>query len=71
MASAHLDFIAITEMWLNDDFPNSVISVHLPNYSIFRSDRIDRRAGGALLLTSPSLHAESLPNINVTNIESV
>ena len=32
---------------------------------------MDRRAGGALILTSPLLHVELLPNINVTNIESV
>ena len=32
---------------------------------------MDRRAGGALILTSPLLHVESLPNVNVTNIEYV
>ena len=38
----------------------------------YTQDRVDRRAGGALMLTiSPLLHVESLPNINVTNIESV
>ena len=68
---ANLDFIAINKTWLNDDFPNYAISAHLSNYSIYRSDRVNRRAGGALILTSPLLHVESLPNINVTNIESV
>ena len=32
---------------------------------------MDRRAGGALILTSPLLYVELLPNINVNNIESV
>ena len=68
---ANLDVIAIPETWLNDDFPNFAKSSHLPNYSIYRSDRVDRRAGGALILTSPLLHVESLPNVNVTNIEYV
>ena len=70
LSSANLNFIAITETWLNDDFPNSAISAHLENYSIYKSDRVDGR-GGALILTSPLLHVESLPNVNVTNIESV
>ena len=68
LSSANFDFIAITETWLNDDFPNSAISAHLPNYSIYRSDRVDCRAGGALILTSPLLHVESLPSINVNNM---
>ena len=65
LSTANFDFIAITETWLNNDFPNSAISAHIPNYSIYRSDRVDRCAGSALLLTRPSLHVESLSNIFV------
>ncbi|XP_072014285.1 rotatin-like [Amphiura filiformis] len=43
---------ALTETWLNDSIPNSVV---LQNYSIFRSDRPNRRGGGVLLALSPEL----------------
>jgi hypothetical protein len=71
LSSAALDFIAISESWLHGGIPDSIISAYLPNYLIYRSDRVDRRAGGVVLLANNVLHVEHVTSINVTNVESI
>ena len=44
ISSEKPDICVFTESWLNDDSPDSAISVD--NYSVFRQDRQDRKGGG-------------------------
>lgn len=41
------NFFALTETWLTTDVMDSELNI--PNYTIFRNDRVNRRGGGVLL----------------------
>ena len=48
------DFIALTETWLNDSYPDSSFPCH-SNYSIFRKDRKSSTGGGVALLVKNNI----------------
>jgi hypothetical protein len=54
--------IAISESWLTADISNSLLN--LAGYSSFRSDRVNKRGGGVLLLINDDL-CPSLVNMDV------
>ncbi len=44
---SNIDFLGLTEMWLNSSSPEAAIS--LPGYNVFRRDRLQGKGGGVLL----------------------
>ncbi|XP_077295660.1 uncharacterized protein LOC143917906 [Arctopsyche grandis] len=68
------DIILISESWLNNNIPDSVVDI--PNFAIYRSDREDRRGGGVCIYVkissnNPCIVVERfLPsNISISGIE--
>jgi len=53
------DFIFLTETWLNDSTNQDVISI--PNYVLFRKDRIARRGGGVIILVKETIKCTDVP----------
>ena len=58
-------YIAITESHLNEGIFNA--EVHLENYNIYRSDRVDRKSGGAAIY----MHEEVIVNTQETYSDSI
>ena len=50
---ANLHILAFTETWLDNSISNGEVS--LPGYSIFRSDRTNRRGGGIAVIRRADL----------------
>jgi len=48
------DVLFLTETWLNSNIDSNLIN--LPNYSIFRNDRIVKRGGGVCIYVKSTLH---------------
>ena len=61
LASNHNTLVSmLTETHLTDSVLSSEISVHIPEYSIFRGDRAGRKGGGVALLVHQNLSGELL-----------
>lgn len=61
------NFFALTETWLTDDVLDSEVSI--PNYTIFRKDRVSRRGGGVLLGCHNALKCRRRPDLEQDNLE--
>ena len=53
LKSKSFDIVAITETWLSDDIPDSV--VHVNEYSVFRQDRNGAIGGGVMCYISKNI----------------
>jgi exonuclease III len=49
------DVIALTETWLCDKVPNSLITCSKYSYSVYRRDRLSRHGGGVRLIIKNNL----------------
>ena len=52
------DIILLTETWLHDNIKDELIN--MPNYKLFRNDRLHKRGGGAVSythLTLPTIYS--------------
>lgn len=58
--SYDFDIVFVTETWLKKTTPNSIICPN-PSYQIFRSDRPNKKGGGALIAISCSYIAIQIP----------
>ena len=52
------DVICITETWLSPEVPDSVYQ--MPDFLIFRRDRLDRMGGGVMFYVRPCLNPRSI-----------
>ena len=64
------DFIAITETWLNDSYPDSLFPCH-KEYSIFRKDRTNSIGGGVALLVKNSISCRQIESHYFAPIEAI
>ena len=60
------DVICVSESWLD----NSILDIHIPNYSVFRKDR-NRHGGGVLIYVTDSLSAVRRLDLEHIDVESV
>lgn len=59
LSGSNLDFLAITETWLNDSVSSNLLSIE--GYSVFRKDRHGgKKGGGALLYMKKSLSSTAI-----------
>ena len=58
LKSKSFDIVAITETWLSDDIPDSV--VHVNEYSVFRQDRNGAIGGGVMCYISKNIFSRVL-----------
>ena len=63
------DAICVTESWLKPDIPDS--SVSLPNYNIFRKDRVSTEGGGVCIFLNSKFPCNRLPHCEVPDVESL
>ena len=52
LSTERLDIAAVTETWLNDSIPDSLIVDENSNFFIFRKDRLTHVGGGFFLVTN-------------------
>ena len=64
-----IDAICVTESWLKPDIPDS--SVSLPNYNIFRKDRVSTEGGGVCIFLNSKFPCNRLPHCEVPDVESL
>uniref|UniRef100_A0A8D8VWD3 Endonuclease/exonuclease/phosphatase domain-containing protein n=1 Tax=Cacopsylla melanoneura TaxID=428564 RepID=A0A8D8VWD3_9HEMI len=67
-------FILITETWLNEDIPDSL--VHIDGYNLLRKDRIERSGGGVCIyVKEATMDEEKIINFEINvgnpNVESM
>ena len=63
------DAICVTESWLKPNIPNS--SVSLPNYNIFRKDRISTEGGGVCIFLNSKFPCNCLLHCEIPDVESL
>jgi len=69
--TASLDVLAVTETWLRDSFPSSILTPTV-NHTIIRRDRAvgcQVRGGGVAFLISPSTHFTHRPDLEPQGVE--
>lgn len=64
VAEEKFDVVLLCETFLK---PANTLSV--PNYHIYRSDRLTGRNGGVAVLVKKNIHHERIPNFNIVNLE--
>ena len=69
LSQRNYPIIALTETWLNPSYTDA--QVHWHNFQCFRSDRIDRIRGGALLYISNQIPITKVECFNDDVIQSV
>ena len=62
VSSYCFDLIAVTESWSRAEIGESELAI--PNYSMFRADRRNRRGGGTALYVRNCFEASSIENLN-------
>jgi len=66
-----LDVLAITETWLHDAYPSSIL-LPTPNHTVYRRDRSSNtqiRGGGVAFLVAPSLLSIHRPDLVPSDLE--
>lgn len=65
LSESNIDFLCISETWLHDKIPTSIIDV--PGYTCFRRDRTVGRGGGVLIYIKDTFNAKQMyPTVDMS-----
>lgn len=55
VSSSSSNILVLSETWLHSDISDHEVLADLPNFTVFRNDRIDRRGGGVAVAISKDI----------------
>ena len=69
LSSSNLDFLCVSETWLQQSTPVSVFSI--PGYQCFRQDRLGGRGGGVMIYVKDAIKCERIKLDTADDVECV
>ena len=56
--------VAVTESWLTPDVKDAELTIHIPEFSVFRSERKGRSGGGVCVFLRKDISGECLASLD-------